>query len=166
MHILKNTQVIITAHESWKIFFLVSQLAMMKANNWILFKQTVKNTDTQETALTNNIFFKPACWILSRARKQSLWHRNGHHDRQHHNRTSDPQKSHRFQLTKTQLATLPIGHCPLRPGLGYILFPFSTVMRLWFGPRKYFLLYSKTTRLAVVSAHHSYLFNIHVDSKI
>jgi hypothetical protein len=41
-------------------------------------------------------------------------------DRHHHNQTSDPQKSNQFQLIKIQLATLPVCHCPLRPGLGYI----------------------------------------------
>jgi len=57
---------------------------MIKANNWILFQENVKNTDAQETALKNKNFFKPASWNLSRARKQRLWRLYDHNDRHHH----------------------------------------------------------------------------------
>ena len=118
VHILKNTQVITTAHEGWKIFFLVARLAMIKPNNCILFQQNVKNTDTQETASTNNIFFKPASWILSRARRQRLWRLTIITIA---TTTTRPQiDKSPTNFIKMELATLPIGHCRLLPGLGYI----------------------------------------------
>jgi len=92
---------------------------MIKPNNCVLlFQQNVKNTDTQETASTNNVFFKLASWILSRARKQRLWHLTVITIA---TTTTRPQiDKSPTNFIKMELATLLIGHCPLRPGLGYI----------------------------------------------